>query len=273
MPSSLAADDAALHKAVTFYASFDAKAEGDFGQGDLRLWTRTDDPSQKDKKVVRLWYDEKCIAIDRDGGVSGGALEFRERAKDNAFVYFLAGGKLAFQKGGWGGAVSLWVKADLEQIPEAGPWDPFLIVEKAWNDGAVWCDFAPGAAPRDLRVGLFPEVSPGKTPPSEHEGERIWLRAKAPPFSANSWHHIAQVWGNFDTGKADAWTACYLDGKLVGKVDGRDGTMAWNLDSVRFHIGSGLVGMIDEVALFGRPLSEDEVARLNEEPGIIKGLK
>jgi hypothetical protein len=42
---------------------------------------------------------------------------------------------------------------------------------------------------------------------------------------------------------------------------------------VRFHIGSGLVGMIDEVALFDRPLTADEVARLNEESGIIKGRK
>src|SRR5690349_8417046 len=73
MPTPLAADDAALASAVTFYASFDAGAEGDFGQGERRLWTRADDPSQKDKKVVRLGYDEKSIHIAGKGGVSGGA--------------------------------------------------------------------------------------------------------------------------------------------------------------------------------------------------------
>jgi hypothetical protein len=268
MPSSLAADDAALRKAVTFYASFDAKAEGDFGQGDLRLWTRADDLSEKDKKVVRLGYDEENIQIAGDRGVSGGAIEFRGRSNDNAFIFFPAAGKLAVRKGGWGGAVSLWVKAEEAKIPEAGPWDPFLLVEKAWNDGAVWCDFAPGAAPRDFRIGLFPAVSGGKTPPTLELGEKIWLRVKAPPLEPNAWHHIAQAWGNFDTGNADAWSACYLDGKLVGKVEGRDGTMAWDLERVRFHIGSGLVGLIDEVALFNRPLTEEEVARLYEEPGL-----
>src|SRR5438874_651033 len=42
--SASAAEDGALRQAVTFYASFDEKPAGDFGAGDLRLWTRADDP-------------------------------------------------------------------------------------------------------------------------------------------------------------------------------------------------------------------------------------
>lgn len=262
-----------LRHAITFYVSFDTSTDADFGDGDRRLWSLADDPAEKGKKVVRLGYDQSVIRVVPNGGISGGALEFRGRAADGAFVFFPAGGKLAVRPGGWGGAVSLWFKADLPKISEAGPWDPFLLVEKGWNDGAVWCDFAPGAAPRDLRIGLFPTIPSPQVPPSLEEGEKILTRVKTPPVTSNAWHHIVQTWDNFDTGRPDAWTACYLDGKLVGRIDGRVGTMTWNLDRVRLHIGSALIGMIDEVAMFNRPLAEDEIMRLNREPGVINGVK
>lgn len=273
MSSLFAAEDAPIREAVTFYASFDTQPAGNFGEGDLRLWTRADDPREKGKKRIRLGYNEKTIAVVENGGICGGALQIRGSTPDHAFVFFPASGKLAAGNGGWGGTVSLWVKPNVAEIPEAGPWDPFLLVEKGWNDGAVWCDFAPGAAPRDLRIGLFPAVAAGQLPPTLEMGEKIWLTVKAPALESNAWHHIAQAWGNFDTGKSDAWTACYLDGKLMGKVEGRNGTMGWDLDQVRFHIGSALVGLIDEVALFNRPLTDAEIARLHNEPGMLQGLK
>ena len=273
MSASHAADDATIRAAVTFYASFDEEPRGDFGAGDRTLWTRADDPADKTRKVIRPGHDAGRVRVAPGAGVSGGALEIRALSADNAFVFFPAKGKLAVRAGGWGGAVSLWVKADLARIPETSPWDPFLVVEKNWNNGAVWCDFAPGAPPRDLRVGLFPAVPPDKVPPTLEEGEAIWLRSKAPSFKTNVWHHIAQVWGNFDSGKSDAWTACYLDGEPVGRVEGRDGTMNWNLDALRFPVGSGMVGFVDEVALFGRPLTGAEVARLARTADVLRGLK
>lgn len=265
-------ESAALRGAVTFYASFDTAPKGDFGGGDLRLWTRADDPAEKGKKVHRLGFDESRHAIVRDG-VSAGALAFRALSADNAFLYFPAQGKFTPRPGGWGGAVSLWVKADLDRIPEKGPWDPFLLVEKGWNNGAVWNDFAPGAAPRDFRVGLFPALPAGMPLPTLEEGEAIWLRVPAPRFRANTWHHIVQVWDNFDTGQPNAWTACYLDGELLGRIEGRNGTMNWDLAQTRLHVGSGLVGAIDEVAIFNRPLTDDEIHRLQRAPDLLSHMR
>lgn len=267
------ADDSALRHAVSFYASFDEKPEADLGEGDHKLWTRADDPAEKGKKIIRPGFDATRIRIVQGGGRSGGALEIRESSPDNAFIFFRATGNLAVKKGGWGGAISLWVKADLAKIPAKGPWDPFLLVEKGWNNGAVWCDFAPGEPPRDLRIGLFPTVPEGQTPPSLEEGEKIWRLVKAPNFQAGRWHHMVQVWDNFDTGKPDGWTACYLDGKLQGEIRGRTATMNWDLHQVRLHVGSALVGLLDEVALFNRPLTETEIQRLYQTPDLLKVLK
>lgn len=273
MSNTVHADDAALRQAVTFYASFDEKAAGDFGQGDLRLWTRADDPMQKGQKVISLGYDDKRIRIVRDAGRSAGALHISEPTPNSAFIFFPAAGKLAVRKGGWGGAVSLWVKADVGKVAPLSPWDPFLLVERGWNNGAVWCDFAPGASERDLRIGLFPTLPEGKTPPTLEEGEKIWRQVKVPQFRSGTWHHLVQIWDNFDTGKADGWTSCYLDGQLVGEIKGRDATMGWDLDKVRFHLGSGMVGYIDEVALFRRPLAVVEVKRLFEVADVFRGMK
>ncbi|HEV3021165.1 MAG TPA: formylglycine-generating enzyme family protein, partial [Pirellulales bacterium] len=62
--------DDLLRKAITFYASFDAEPAGDFGQGDLRLGTRADDPAEKSKKILRVGYDESKVRVITDGGVS-----------------------------------------------------------------------------------------------------------------------------------------------------------------------------------------------------------
>ena len=266
------ADVEELRRAVTFYASFDSEPKADFGKGDLRLWTRADDPAEKGKKIIHQGYDAARIRV-VPGGISSGALEIRERTVDNAFILFKAAGNLAVKKGGWGGSISLWVKAELAKISPEGPWDPFLLVEQGWNNGSIWCDFAPGQPPRDLRIGLFPTLPAGKTPPTLEEGEKIWHNVKGPKFQANTWHHIVQVWDNFDTGKPDGWTACYLNGKLQGKIEGRTANMNWNLEQVRLHVGSGLVGLLDEVALFNRTLGEAEIQQLFKTPQLLNGQK
>lgn len=218
-----------------------------------------------------MGYDRDIIRVVKDAGRAGGALHFREYPRGNAFVLFLAGGKLAVRKGGWGGAVSLWVKADLDKVPEKGPWDPILIGGKAWNNGAVWIDFAPGKAPRDLRLGLFAGLPEGQEPADVPEAQQPLVRIKAPPFKANQWHHVVLTWDRFDTGKSDATAAAYLDGQRVAVLEGRDGTMRWSdLDQVRIQFGSALVGYADELTVFRRPLTGPEIERLFREPGLIK---
>src|SRR4051812_36000144 len=108
--------DDALLKAVTFYASFDTKPEGDYGQGDLSLWTRMDDPADKTKKIIKPGHGEARLRIRPCDGVRGGALEFQALTPNHAFVFFPAKGKLAVREDGWGGAVSLWVNVDVEKV-------------------------------------------------------------------------------------------------------------------------------------------------------------
>ncbi len=68
-------DDAALRKAVTFYASFDEAPRGDFGDGGLSLSTRSNHETEKGKFVFTKGFDEKAFRIARNKGIHGGALE------------------------------------------------------------------------------------------------------------------------------------------------------------------------------------------------------
>lgn len=270
--SLFAADN--LRKAVTFYVSFDEKLEGDLGRGDLRLWSYVNDG--KKGKIGRLGYDTKKVSLSPHGKF-GGALETKGGLADGAFLYFPVAKKLAIPTngGGWGGAVSLWVKADLEKIGDKSMWDPVQITDKNWNDGSFWCDLADGKSPRDLRLGVFPAVPAvpaGQKAPSEKEAETIWVRAKASPFRSQTWHHIVLTWSNFDSGKPNGQADCYLDGKLLNRASDRQATMNWNPDKTRMMLGLGLIGQLDDIAVFNRPLTQDEITVIHASPNGLKSF-
>src|SRR5438552_6582534 len=68
-------DEAAIRKAVTFYASFDEEVKGDFGGGQLTFDTRANHPTEKGKVVVEKGFSDKAFRVAKDKGISGGALE------------------------------------------------------------------------------------------------------------------------------------------------------------------------------------------------------
>ncbi len=103
---------AALRKVTTFYASFDEGVRGDFGHGVLEPSTRFSDEKQKGQFVFEKGIDGRSFHIAKDKGVQGGALEALDVLPRNGRVYLKALGNLAYQKGGWDGAVSVWCQTD-----------------------------------------------------------------------------------------------------------------------------------------------------------------
>jgi hypothetical protein len=62
----------------------------------------------------------------------------------------------------------------------------------------------------------------------------------------------------------------YIDGKLIGDVGNRPLAMRWDLDKTGIYVAVNYIGLLDELAIFSRPLSADEVQRLFREPGFLK---
>jgi hypothetical protein len=264
-----AGDD--LRKAVTFYASFDAEVRGDVGGG-LTLGTRSNHPSEKGQFVFEKGFDGKAFRIAPGKGISGAALEVSEVLPNNGRVFFPVKGNLAYKKGGWGGAVSVWVNTDPNKSLKTKFCDPIQITQKGANNGGIWFDFN-DARPRDLRHGAFPAIAEGEKPIGEDDPKAPMVRVPKIDWKAGDWHHVVLSWKNFDTGKPDAVSALYIDGKLIGEVKERAIAMDWDAEKAGVFVGVNFIGLLDELALFDRALTADEVKQLHVKPDLLSPLK
>lgn len=268
-PVELPAEETArqvLKKAVTFYASFDESLEADFAAGGRTLHTRFNHESDKNKFVFEKGFDKKLFRL--SAGIHGGALEAVDVLPRNGRIFYPAKHNLAFRKGGWGGAVSVWVNTDPDMLLKTKFCDPIQITEKGALNGGIWFDFN-DARPRHLRHGAFAAVKAGEKPPSEDDADAPMVRVPMPGFKSGAWHHVVLSWKNFDTGKKDAVSAMYIDGKLIGEIKDRAIAMDWNVDKAGIYVAVNYIGLLDELAVFGRALTAGEVAALARWPGLL----
>jgi hypothetical protein len=262
-------DENAIRKAVTFYASFDDEVKGDFGGGQLAFSTRSNHPTEKGAFVIEKGFSDKAFRIAKDGGVSGGALEAVDVLPNNGRIFIPAKGNLAYKADGWGGSVSMWCKTDPNALLKTKFCDPVQITQKGANNGGLWFDFN-DAKPRDLRHGAFPVIPEGKKGVGEDDPNAPVVRVPNIGWKATDWHHVVLTWENLDTGKDNAVTSLYIDGKRIGQVKDRAIAMGWDIEKAGIYVAINYIGLIDELALFNRALKPEEVAALQKKPGMLK---
>lgn len=261
-------DDSELRKAVTFFASFELAVKGDFGSGVLTPDTRYNHPTEKGQFVVEKGIDNKVFKIAPDKGIQGGCLAVVDVLPRNGRVFFPAKGNVAFKKGGWSGAMSVWCKTDPDKMLKTRFCDPIQITQKGANNGGLWFDFN-DAKPRDLRHGAFPMIPDGEKGIGEDDPKAPMVRVPGVGWKADDWHHVVITWKNLDTGKADAVTALYIDGKLIGEVKDRAIAMGWDIDKSGIYVAINYIGLLDELILFDRTLSNEEIDALFKKPNLI----
>ena len=265
------ADEATIRKAATLYASFDEWPEADFGGGDLKFWTRSNDTTTKGKYLHEKGFDAQVFKINKKG-ISGACLEATNVLPDNGRLYFPMKGNMAFNKVGWDGAVSVWINGDPNVLLKTKFCDPIQITQKGANNGGIWFDFN-DAKPRDLRHGAFPAVDDGKKGIGEDDPDApmVWLKRVA--FKNGEWRHVVLTWKNFDTGKKDAVSQLWIDGKLIGEIKDRAIAMKWDVEKAGIYVAIAWIGLLDELAIFNRMLTEKEIKDLHRNPGMLAPLK
>ena len=80
---------------------------------------------------------------------------------------------------------------------------------------------------------------------------------RTPPLALGEWRHIAATYSMFD-----GRVRLYVDGELAADRPMALGAMLLTTDPLR--LGVGTVGAIDEVRVYPRALSAEEVAALLE---------
>ena len=266
------ADEAAIRKSVTLYASFDEHAKGDVGGGDLTLGTRSPHPTEKGKFVFDPEIDTAVIQVAKGKGVAGGALAILDLLPKNGWLYFPVKGNLAYKKDGWSGSASVWCNTDPNKLIKAKFCDPLQITQKGYDNGALWFDFN-DAKPRDLRFGAFTTRPDGQKAIGEADPKAPLVRAPGLGWKDGEWYHVVLTFQNLDSGKPDALTALYIDGKRIGEVKDQAIAMGWDVEKAAVYLAIGYVGLLDEFALFDRALTAKDVSRLHKNPDLLTSLK
>jgi hypothetical protein len=264
-----APDPEELRRAVTLYASFDQGLFPDRALGKSAIATRFNHPKEKGKFEFVDGYDPNVFRIAKGKGIKGGALEAVDVLPNNGRIFYQAKGNLAFKKGGWGGAVSCWINTDPDQMLKTQFCDPIQITEKGATNGGIWFDFN-NAKPREMRMGVFPAIPAGQKGILESDPDAPMVRIPKPGFKQGTWQHVVLSWQNFDTGKTDARAVLYVNGQRIGEVKDRPIAMDWDIERAGIYFAVNYMGLLDDLVIFNRPVSEGEVRFLHKNPGGIQ---
>ena len=270
--SLAAADTAALRAALTFHASFDGSVDADFALGDRKFYNA---PSMNKRADATVGLPTNTIVVAvRGEGRWGDALRFKD--KSSTTVFFNAAKNVAYRNTNWSGTVSFWLSADPPGELKPGFCDPIQITPRAWNDAAFFVEFEKRPAGIPFRLGAYADFKVWN--PTNRKWEDIPMTDKPllsvdnPPFAKGKWTHIAFTFERFNTSAADGVAHLYLDGQPRGIISARTQTFTWDVDKSAVMLGLSYIGLFDELSLFNRALTAEEIARLHSVEGGVKSL-
>lgn len=256
-------DGEAVRKALTFHASFDGRTEAVHAAGDPKLYWA---PSfkQRDQSNQGL-PDSGEVVLARGEGRFGDALRFTK--KRSPVVFFQGARNMAHDTVNWSGTVSFWLKVDPEAELEPGFCDPIQITASAWNDGAFFVEFEKRPESIPFRLGVYADYKVWN--PQNRKFAEIPFEEKPlvtvdkPPFGRGKWTHIAFTYENFNTGRSDGLARLYLDGRPHGTLGPRLQTFTWDPQKAVIALGLSYVGLLDELSIFNRALTEGEIQSIH----------
>ena len=266
-----AADQASLSSALTFHASFDGGTEAEFALGDAKLYHA---PAMNKRADALPGLPTNGIVTAGGRGRFGDALSFTDKASN--IVFFQAAKNVAYRETNWSGTVSFWLSTDPAGELKPGFCDPIQITPRAWNDAAFFVEFEKRPAGIPFRLGAYADFKVWN--PANRKWEEIpmadkpLLTVEQPPFAKGKWTHVAFTFEHFNSGASDGVARLYLDGKPRGTILARTQTFTWDMDKSAVMLGLSYVGLFDELSLFNRALTPEEIARLHALPNGARSL-
>ena len=259
----------ALASSLTLHASFDNGVDADRAAGDPRLYTA---PSYAEQDQAEPGLGNPAVSVAEDAGRFGHALRFAER--NQHAIFYRADGNVRYSPESWSGTVSFWLRLDPATDLAPGFCDPIQITDAAYNDAAVWVDFT-AENPRQFRLGVFGDVevwNPDGLGPNDNPAftERLTV-VDDWPFAGDRWTHVAVTYAGL--GRPGGAASLYLDGERVpGDAGDVDEPFTWDIDRGAIRLGVNYSGLFDELSLFDRPLTDDEVRALHALEGGVAAL-
>ena len=247
---------------LRFHAGFDGTGDAKIAQGDGKIYT----VESMARKEWTPGITRPDVTIAKGQGKHGDCLRFSKKSPQ---VICFKGEAMPYQSKDWSGTVSFWMRLDPDKDLEPGYCDPIQITEKAWNDAAFFVDFDKDL-PRDFRLGVFsdlrfwnPENVVWEKWPVD---KRPMVTVKNPGFSREAWKHVAFTFQGINVAdNQPATSTLYLDGKLMGSLQ-QPLKFSWDLKKAAILLGLEYIGDLDELMIFDRALSTDEIGILQLDP-------
>lgn len=247
-----------LRESLTFYASFDQE-EADFAMGDKAIYFA---PSRRAMDSMQTGIANGVHSWEQEGKW-GKALRFMKRA--DPVLFFKSANNINYDSQDWSGSLSFWLKLDPAKDLEPGYTDPIQITDVRYNDASIWVDFT-NENPRDFRLGVIGDlaswVQDTAQTSAQIEFEKRLVPVSNPPFTGEKWTHVAVVFQSLGT--VNSRFELFLNGESQGMKSGIDDPFTWELEKSNIYLGLGFVGLMDDLAIFNRPLTNEEVLQLTQ---------
>lgn len=270
--STTNADLTFLKEALTFYASFDQGIDADVAVGDKSLYSV---PNRKATDSARIGLHKTGVSIAKEKGKYGDALDFSEDSE--GYIYYLSEDNMHYTTQDWEGTISFWLQLDPATDLEPGYCDPIQITDVGYNDAGFWVDFTK-ENPRDFRLGVIGDRESWNPTPEGPDNENPKFIAQLPVaknmhFSRERWTHVLITFKNLNSQTNKGTALLYLDGVLAGQRDEIGDPFTWEIEKSKIYLGLGYVGLMDEVSLYNRFFTGEQVSTLFELKDGLKTLQ
>ncbi|SHG30492.1 LamG domain-containing protein [Flagellimonas flava] len=251
---------------ILFFSSFDGKPSADIAVGDTMIYTAE---NYKKTTTSVAGLKDSNVVLAKGKGLVGDAIHFKE-AKTSA-IFYKAHKNVGYNAASWSGTVSFWLRLDPNKALAPHYCDPICITDSKWSDAGLWVDFT-DHAPRRFRMGAMGDIAVWD--PNNDSDETDWDRRTVTvdpsPFQSEKWTHVAMVFSNINT--LHPAYKLYINGNFQGEIKNVDDPFTWEPENGKIMLGLGYIGLMDELAVFNKPLNAEEVKSIFELEDGIKTL-
>ncbi len=262
-----------LKKALTFYVSFDGGTNADFALGDASIYTAEGSyvNSVRVLEGIEAGMNDPNHKVVPGRGQFGDAFEFGYNGGSQV-VFYKSQGNIAYSPQSWTGSISFWLSVDPVNDLD-GYTDPIQITDANYNDASIWVDFT-NDDPPNFRLGVIGDRSVWTldtlNSSARVEFEKRVANVGPASFSRSTWTHVLITYSALGT--ASGVANLYLDGEKKGTVSGFDDPFTWELEQSNIYLGLGFNGLMDDLAIFNKPLTDDQVREVYQLEGGIKSI-
>jgi len=254
-----------LAGSLTLHAPFDQTLDAAFARGDRTCYVR------QGKELHRAGSNDNAKLAAGEGRF-GGALHFPH--KSSYRPAFRDDGVLGYNGTDWDATVSVWLRLNPDEDLEPGYCDPVQIVGDDSKKGFVFLEFSKDETPRFFRYAIRPlfeiwnpnDVSWADIPFEQ----RPMVQVERPTFSRDRWKHVVFTLQNVNNPDEPQSGRVYLNGELQGVIQNWQLTFGWDSSQVLLVLGAAYVGYLDDLAVFGRALSDAEVKQVYQ---LVEGIE